>query len=89
MIEYNFGFKSTCTACDKRFSGYSGNLFAWQLSEVKCIQKKKHHLCENEKCKYYWIEDFSDGGCTEFILCKECLNNPKQIAEMLDDFDEL
>ena len=79
---------SICTACEHGFDGKLNELYAWQLPGVKCLERADPHLCENSKCKYFFDEE-GDYGCTDFILCDQCLGSSEAIREMLKDYDRL
>lgn len=79
---------SICTACDNGFEGKLNELHACQLPGITCPEHVAPYLCEDDRCKYFFDEDW-DYGCTTFILCDECLNSPEAIREMLKVYDQL
>lgn len=80
---------SICSACEMGFDGKLKEFYAWQLPGVKCLERDDPLLCKNRKCKYYWPEDFEgddEYGCARFIVCDECLKDPKIFPKLLKDY---
>jgi hypothetical protein len=77
---------SVCTACEQIFNKKLKRMTAHEFPQVECKREFDHENCDEIKCKYYFYEDCEGDGCTEFLLCDECLNNENAIKKMFEDY---
>jgi hypothetical protein len=80
---------SVCTACEQMFNKKLKRMAAYEFPQVKCKNEFDPENCYDLTCRYYFYEDCEGDGCTEFLLCDDCLKDEIAIKKMLENYDNV